>query len=286
MSIVGHDQSADGGDSTGAAPVAEGTRTADEMLFAPQDARAPFEVPLWLREFGMASWLLLGLAIVVLALCAFVAALRMLLLPMLFAALLGATFMPLADRLELLANSARSLPGYIWGSTIIGWFNRAVMFMGALVLGVPQAATIGIVGWFTNYVPMFGAIIGGPFAVLIDLGAGGLPTALGMLVVVVIANGALQTVVSQFALGATLKLHPLAVLFATTAGTIFFGAIGGIVMAPFLKIAIDAFARLKAVGLFGTPQRPPGDGSADDAAPGAEPRGGPLGEPGVETTAG
>ena len=373
----------------------------------PADAQAAFAVPGWLAEFGRASWLFIGLAIAVLVLCAVLAALRTLLIPMLFAALLGATFMPLADKMErrgvkrwiaallvmvlivliaaavagivvigvfrqfptvqsnlqdaarsasnwlsshdvklsegqiaaavkkaspavlqgaadafvkavggvaslifgifiglnilvwflmqgaglglwaskhmspipqpvayqILANAARFLRGYIWGSTIIGLFNGGVMFLGALVLGVPLAATIGIVGWFTNYVPMFGAILGGAFAVLIAFGSGGWAKALPMLVVVIIANGSLQTVVSQFALGAALKLHPLAVLFATTAGAILFGAIGGVIAAPLLKIAIDAFARLKAAGLFGAPAS---RGVVASAGRGAGPPGAPV----------
>lgn len=85
---------------------------------------------------------------------------------------------------------------------------------------------------------------------VIAFGSGGWSKALPMLIIVIIANGSFQTVVSQFALGAALKLHPLAVLFATTAGAILFGAIGGIVAAPFLKIAIDSYSRLKAIGLF------------------------------------
>ena len=140
-------------------------------------------------------------------------------------------------------------------------------------MGVPLAATIGIVGWFTNYVPMFGAILGGAFAVLIAFGSGGWAKALPMLVVVIIANGSLQTVVSQFALGAALKLHPLAVLFATTAGAILFGAIGGVIAAPLLKIAIDAFARLKAAGLFGAPAS---RGVVASAGRGAGPPGAPV----------
>ncbi len=150
----------------------------------------------------------------------------------------------------ILANSARFFRGYIWGSTLTGLFNGGVMFVGALIIGVPLAATIGIVGWFTNYIPFFGAIISGAFAVLIALGAGGPAMAIPMLIIVIISNGYLQTLVSQFALGSALKLHPLVILFATTAGSLLFGAIGGVFAAPFLKIAIDAVARLRAAGVF------------------------------------
>ena len=150
----------------------------------------------------------------------------------------------------IFANSARFFRGYLWGSTLTGLFNGGVLYVGALIVGVPLAAAIGVVGWFTNYVPFLGAIISGAFAVLVALGAGGPSKAIPMLIIVIISNGYLQTLVSQFALGASLKLHPLVVLFATTAGSLLFGIIGGVFAAPFLKIFLDAIARLRTVGIF------------------------------------
>jgi predicted PurR-regulated permease PerM len=408
-----------------AAPASDAT-TPDAAPAPPRSVRAPFTVPYSLRQFGLASWLVIGLAIVVLGVLALTGALFTLFVPTLFAALLGATFLPVADWLErkglkrwlatlitmilivmifvvvvlvvvvgvfqqfpevqqrldeasgevsswltshnvdvstqqireavdkiapavvegavttllrgvqgvstfvfglfigvnilayflaggrgigrwmsfhvgpvpqpvaysILANAARFLRGYIWGSTLIGLFNGAVMLVGALVLGVPLAGTIAVVSWFTNYIPMFGAIIGGAFAVLIALASGGVTTAILMLVFVLIANGPLQTVVSQFALGAALKLHPLAVLFVTTVGAILFGALGGIVAAPLLKIALDASRQLREAGLFDEPE----DGGRGVAwlwrggrsSTGAEgpPGGGPPGEPAAEGVSG
>lgn len=182
---------------------------------------------------------------------------------------------------DIFASSARFFRGYIWGSTIIGLFNGGVMGVGALIIGVPMPFTILVVGWFTNYIPFFGAIISGAFAVLIALGSGGPSKAIPMLVIVIISNGYLQTLVSQFALGSALRLHPLAVLFATTAGSMLFGAVGGVFAAPFLKIFVDARLKLKAAGLFsntwaaGPPgggagplgSSPPGAGLPSDAAP-------------------
>ena len=152
---------------------------------------------------------------------------------------------------DILASSARFFRGYIWGSTLVGLFNGGVMGIGAVIIGVPMPFTIFIVGWFTNYIPFFGAIISGAFAVLLALGSGGPSKAIPMLIIVIISNGYLQTLVSQFALGSALKLHPLAVLFATTAGSMLFGAVGGVFAAPFLKIALDARLKLKAAGVFG-----------------------------------
>ena len=151
----------------------------------------------------------------------------------------------------MLANSARFFRGYIYGSTIVGVFNGAVIFVGALIIGVPLAATLGLVAWMTNYIPYFGAIISGAFAVLVAWGAGGPSMGIPMLIIVIIANGFLQTLVSQFALGSALNLHPLSVLFATTAGGILFGAVGGVFAAPFLKIGLDSYGLMKDAGLFG-----------------------------------
>jgi predicted PurR-regulated permease PerM len=158
---------------------------------------------------------------------------------------------------SIFADSARFFRGYLWGSTLIGLFNAAVVSVGALIIGVPMAGTLGIVAWMMNYIPFFGAIVSGAFAVLIAYGAGGLSMAIPMLIVVIIANGFLQTLVSQFALGSSLHLHPLVVLFATTAGGILFGAVGGVFAAPFVKIGLDAYARVKAAGVFGTGALPP-----------------------------
>jgi predicted PurR-regulated permease PerM len=178
---------------------------------------------------------------------------------------------------DIFAGSARFFRGYLYGSTLVGLFNGSVMAVGALIIGVPLAATIFVVGWFTNYIPFFGAIISGAFAVLIALGAGGPAMAIPMLIIVIISNGYLQTLVSQFALGSALSLHPLAVLFATTAGSMLFGAVGGVFAAPLLKIVVDARLRLKEAGLFG------GAAAAALAAPqAADPPGG-AGPPGPDS---
>ena len=189
---------------------------------------------------------------------------------------------PPAVAYDIFASSARFFRGYLYGSTLVGLFNGAVMGVGALVIGVPLAGAIFVIGWFTNYIPFFGAIISGAFAVLIALGSGGPSKAIPMLIIVIISNGYLQTIVSQFALGSALSLHPLAVLFATTAGSLLFGAVGGVFAAPFLKIAVDARLKMKAAGLFSNPPAAsgPAPGVASPGGSGAGPPGeAPPGEP-------
>jgi putative heme transporter len=132
----------------------------------------------------------------------------------------------------------RSLRGYFLGVTIVAAFNGVVVTLGALILGVPLAGTIGVVTFVLAYIPFIGAFVAGAFAVIIALGASGTTTALIMLVIVILANGLLQNLVQPFAMGSALDLHPLVVLVATIGAGCIFGTIGLILAAPLLSAAV------------------------------------------------
>jgi putative heme transporter len=132
----------------------------------------------------------------------------------------------------------RSLRGYFRGVTIVAAFNGVVVSLGALILGVPLAGTIGVVTFVTAYIPYLGAVMAGAFAVLIALGAKGTTTAVIMLIIVLLANGLLQNLVQPFAMGAALDLHPLVVLVVTIASGCLFGTLGLILAAPLLSAAV------------------------------------------------
>jgi len=137
-----------------------------------------------------------------------------------------------------------SLRGYFRGVTIVSAFNGVVVTIGALLLGVPLAGTIGVVTFLTAYIPYIGAFVAGAFAVVIALGASGTTTALLMLLIVLLANGLLQNLVQPFAMGSALKLNPLVVLIVTIAGGCIFGTIGLILAAPLLSAAVHITASL------------------------------------------
>ncbi len=132
----------------------------------------------------------------------------------------------------------RSLRGYFRGVTIIAGFNGAVVTLGALVLGVPLAGTIGVVTFVTAYVPFIGAFVSGAFAVVVALGAEGTTTALIMLVIVLLANGLLQNILQPFAMGSALDLNPLVVLVVTIGAGCLFGMAGLVLAAPLTSAAV------------------------------------------------
>jgi putative heme transporter len=138
----------------------------------------------------------------------------------------------------------RSLRGYFRGVTIVSAFNGVIVTIGALILGVPLAGTIGVVTFVTAYIPYIGAFVAGAFAVVIALGANGTTTALIMLLIVLLANGLLQNLVQPFAMGSALGLNPLVVLVVTISAGCIFGTLGLILAAPLLSAAVHITADL------------------------------------------
>ena len=145
-----------------------------------------------------------------------------------------------------------SLQRYFLGVTIVAGFNAVVVGGAAWILGVPLAGTIAVVVFVTAYIPFIGAFVSGFFAVLLALADQGAPTALIMLVVVILANGALQQIVQPIAFGATLGLNPLVVLIVTIAAGSVFGMVGLVLAAPLTSaathIAADVAAARRAEG--------------------------------------
>jgi predicted PurR-regulated permease PerM len=142
----------------------------------------------------------------------------------------------------------QSLRGYFLGVTFVAVFNALVVGAGALLLDVPLAGTIAAVTFVGAYVPYLGAWGAGAFSVLVALGGAGADAALGMIVVQLLANGALQQLVQPIAMGSALGIHPLAVLIVTIAGGALFGAVGLILAAPLTAAATRIAGDLAASG--------------------------------------
>jgi predicted PurR-regulated permease PerM len=150
----------------------------------------------------------------------------------------------------------RSLRGYFRGVTIVALFNGVVIGLGALILGVPLAGTIGVVTFVTAYIPFIGAFASGALAVIVALGAKGTTTALIMLVIVILANGLLQNLVQPFAMGSALGLNPLVVLVTTIGAGCLFGTVGLILAAPLVAAASRIPGKVRQLQLSEPPLDP------------------------------
>jgi predicted PurR-regulated permease PerM len=138
---------------------------------------------------------------------------------------------------QITGRVLESLRGYFLGVTLVAVFNAVVVGVGALILGVPLAGSIAAITFVGAYIPYLGAWGAGAFSVMIALGGAGTDAAIGMIVIQLLANGILQQMIQPIAYGATLGIHPLAVLIVTIGGGALFGAVGLILGAPLTAAA-------------------------------------------------
>ena len=74
-----------------------------------------------------------------------------------------------------------------------------------------------------------------------------------MLAVVLLAQNTLQNLLEPKAFGSQVRLRPLVVLPAVSAGTILLGVFGAILAAPLTSVALRTIADLRKYGWFGDP---------------------------------
>jgi putative heme transporter len=151
---------------------------------------------------------------------------------------------------RILDDAVHVFRAYALGLTLIGAANAATVAIGLWLIGVPLVGPIALVTFLTSYVPYLGAFVSGALAVVVALGSGGLSDALLALAIVLLANNTLQNLLEPFAFGRPLRLHPVVVLIATTAGTLLFGVTGAVLAAPVTSVVVRTVADLDDAGLF------------------------------------
>ena len=151
---------------------------------------------------------------------------------------------------NIVEEASQTILVYFRGTAITALVSSVVVAIPLFVLNVPLVGSILILYFFTSFIPYLGAWIAGTFAVLIALGAGGIETALIILIAVIISNGILQSVINSWALGSMLKIYPLVIFLVT----IIAGIVGGIMLmilaVPITAIVLQVGSRLRQEGVF------------------------------------
>lgn len=147
-------------------------------------------------------------------------------------------------------QSVHAVRGYWAGRCVLSAAVTVVIVGVSLIMGLPLIATIAVVNFIGGFVPYIGAFIGGGLATLLALSDGGIGEALLMLAIVLASNLLLENVLEPRIMGDRLRIHPLLVLIATTAGGVIGGIVGLILAVPVTVITIDLFRRLHRMGAF------------------------------------
>ncbi|HEV7207921.1 MAG TPA: AI-2E family transporter [Mycobacteriales bacterium] len=139
----------------------------------------------------------------------------------------------------------RTLTGYISGQFIVALFHGVAIGLSLLVLDSPLVAPLAVLVFVGSFIPIIGAIVFGGFAVLVTLVAGGTVKALILLTILVVENQVEGHVLQPFVVGRYVRLHPVAIAVALTAGSLLQGIVGAIFAVP-LMAAINASAKFLA----------------------------------------
>lgn len=135
------------------------------------------------------------------------------------------------DLTELETAIAISFGGFVRGRLVIGAVFGAIVGIAAIVFGVPFAPLIAVVAGLIVFIPWIGPLIG--WAVLPAFASILEPSVvLQCAIVSIVAAVAVQLVVTQFVMGAAVKMSPVAVFVVVIIGTALAGILGAIFAIP------------------------------------------------------
>lgn len=134
------------------------------------------------------------------------------------------------------STSVKVLGGYVRGTAIVGLVDAVVIGVGLAILQVPLALPLAVVVFLGSFIPLVGATLAGVLAALVALVANGPVVALIVVAIVIAVNQLEGDLLQPVVMAQSLKLHPLVILIALTAGTILGGIAGAVLAVPITAV--------------------------------------------------
>ncbi len=129
-----------------------------------------------------------------------------------------------------------SLVSYVRATAAVAVVDALGIGIGLWIVGVPLVVPLATLVFLGAFIPIVGAVIAGTVAVLIALVANGWVQALVVLGIVVAVMQLEGHVLQPWLLGRAVRLHPLAVVLAITAGLVAGGIPGALLAVPLLAV--------------------------------------------------
>jgi predicted PurR-regulated permease PerM len=141
----------------------------------------------------------------------------------------------------------RSVARYFAGSISVALLNGTVVFVVALILGVPLAPLAGIWAAVTNLIPQIGGFLGGSLFVVLATTEGALPGLIAL--VVFLAYQQLENnVIQPTVIGKAINLTPPTTMLAALIGGAAAGVPGALVATPLLGAAKSVWLDVHRTG--------------------------------------
>ncbi|MGL3806121.1 AI-2E family transporter [Paeniglutamicibacter sp. R2-26] len=129
-----------------------------------------------------------------------------------------------------------TLTSFVRVQIVVAAGNGVGIGLFAFFLGLPLVLPLAILVFLASFIPVIGAIVTGALAVLVALVFAGPIQALVMLGGVLLVHLFEAHVMQPLAMGAAVKIHPLAVVFAVAAGTYLAGIPGALFAVPTVAV--------------------------------------------------
>ena len=143
-----------------------------------------------------------------------------------------------------------ALSSYVQGVFLVATIDAVLIGIALLVVGVPLAMPLIVLTFVAAFFPIVGSVLAGVAAVLVALVANGVPAAIVILVAIVVVQQLEGNVFYPVVMGRRLRLHPVAILLALTAGGVLAGVAGAFLAIPLAAVtaAVLDFMRERRAG--------------------------------------
>jgi predicted PurR-regulated permease PerM len=138
---------------------------------------------------------------------------------------------------EVGLRSWTALSVYVQGVFLVATLDAVLIGTALLIVGVPVAMPLIVLTFVAAFFPIVGAFVAGAAAVLVALVANGLGAAIVILAVIVAVQQLEGNVFYPVVVGRKLRLHPVGILLALTAGGVLAGVVGAFLAVPIAAVS-------------------------------------------------
>lgn len=152
----------------------------------------------------------------------------------------GLTKIPVARRefaRTASAKALRTLGNYLVGAATIGFLEAVVIGVAVALAGGRLVVPVMVLTFAAAFFPIVGAIVAGIVAVMVTFVSSGLTPAIIVLIVVILVQQFDTDLLAPLIYGRAVRLHPVVVLVALTAGGTIAGIVGAFVAVPITAVA-------------------------------------------------
>ena len=137
---------------------------------------------------------------------------------------------------EAASKAWRTLGNYLVGAATIGLVEAVIIGLAVAIAGGSLVVPVMVLTFAAAFFPIVGAIVAGAVAVLVTFVSSGFTPALIVLIVVVLVQQFDTDLLAPLIYGRAVRLHPVVVLVALTAGGTIAGIVGAFVAVPITAV--------------------------------------------------